>query len=47
METREYIQHFRFEIPLLLSIVGFGCTAALAKQARKKIQPKVDSILVD
>lgn len=47
MGTKEYIQHFRFEIPLLLSLVGFGATAALAKQARKKIQPKVDSILKD
>lgn len=45
MGTSDYIKHFRFEIPLLLSLVGFGCTAALAKKARKKVQPKVDSIL--
>ena len=45
MGTKDYIQHFKFEVPLLLSLIGFGCTAALAKQARKKVQPKVDEIL--
>lgn len=45
MGTKDYIEHFKFEVPLLLSLVGFGCTAALSKSARKKIQPKVDSIL--
>lgn len=45
MSTAEYIQHFKKEVPLLGVLVSIGCTAALAKQANKKLQPWVDSKL--
>jgi len=47
MDTKDYIKHFKKEVPLLGVLLGLGCTAALAKQANNAIKPKIDRILIE
>ena len=45
MTNAELWQHFKKEVPHLGFLVTVGCTAAIAKQANKQIEPKIVEIL--
>ena len=45
MTNAELWQHFKNEVPHLAFLVTVGCTAAVAKQANKQIEPKIAEIL--
>lgn len=41
MTNKELLQHFKNEVPHLAFLVTIGCTAAVAKQANKAVEPWV------
>lgn len=45
MTNSELWEHFKKEVPHLGVLVAIGCTAAVAKQANKQIEPKIVEIL--